>query len=199
MKIEHILVLFIIFNGFLALSSSYENDILRTKNNQNMNLLMNLSQECNTLMIHNYNLTNNNQILTYDLDKSNENIKNVEGKYTKLKLRKKIEIHTPTISEIIKLLKEDKTDELEYKDGFDCTEFTNTLINHFYKNGIVACFTELEYKDGISGHAIVAVNTNKRIVYIEPQSDRMFYKFDSHYDGNTIKSISSCYGFEKIY
>lgn len=178
-------------------STIYSYDLLQDNNR--------LTYEYKLSMNHNYNLTNENQILTYYLSESNrtidelrQEISYMDIQYDQLEARKKLEYHIPTTQEISSILRNDKTDTLSYDvDTFDCTEFTNKVIDVFEKNGIVSCFTELEYT--INGHALIAVNTTEGIYYIEPQKDKIMKNIPTYYDGNNIKSVSSCYGFEIRY
>lgn len=108
----------------------------------------------------------------------------------------------PSYEELVKFMEEDKTDELIWSKDFDCTEFGNTFIKNFAKEGYISCTTELEYETG-EGHILVAVNTaDKGLVYLEPQSDIIledlhkgddYYKIINWSGKKIIKKITSCY------
>jgi len=109
----------------------------------------------------------------------------------------------PTFSEVKRFIDTDDTDEMDWTDDFDCTEFSNTLISNMINEGkMFACTTELEFGDN-RGHIIVAVNTSDTgLIYVEPQDDKIIYSInlgDNYCDlvgwkcNWTIISISSCF------
>ena len=121
----------------------------------------------------------------------------------------------PTYAEVKRFLKKDRTDELFYvSNTFDCTEFSNTLIQNALKEGIFACFLEVSLdvdNDGEidGGHAAVQFMTSDMgVITVEPQTDKLieiplekswWHYFDdkSDPDKNIIMGYSSC--FQKRY
>jgi len=176
------------------------------------NDLENTTLELQFRLIHNYNLTNQNQILEYelkwtqyDLEKLNSSYINLDNsnarlnyEYQKLNDTVMNEFHIPTKKELYVFMNQDQTDKREYDlDSFDCTEFSNLFISNLYEQNIYGCITELEFESG--GHAIVAIQTTNDIVYIDPQQDKIINKIPKMFNGEKIKSISSCYEFEIRY
>jgi len=113
----------------------------------------------------------------------------------------------PSFEDLKKFVEEDDTDKFEWKEKvFTCVEFTNRFIMNFAKHGYFSCHAYVEFEDG--GHAIVAVNTtDKGIVYIEPQSDRIIFSLNAgeNYCEKVgwncewiIQKISSCFALKLI-
>ncbi len=80
----------------------------------------------------------------------------------------------PTFEELVKFIKEDNTDKLEYSKDFTCINFANTFVKRFREKGYYSCVVDIEFEN--TAHAIVVVNTSDRgIVYIEPQNDKIIF------------------------
>ena len=128
------------------------------------------------------------------LREENENLKAQKG------------LVNPSYGQLLNFIVRDDTDEQEWSEDFDCTEFSNRFIRNFAREGYFACTTEITFEDD-KGHIIVAVNTtDKGLRYVEPQDDRIIeparLKIGENYcdivgwrcDWNdTIKKISSCF------
>ena len=117
----------------------------------------------------------------------------------------------PTYAEVKRFIENDRTDELFYvPNTFDCTEFSNTLIENAIKEGIFACFLEVNIdsnNDGKidGGHAAVQFMTSDMgIITIEPQNDKFieiplekswWHYFDEKNDPDKhiILGYSSCF------
>ncbi|MBE0415079.1 MAG: hypothetical protein IBX36_00855 [Dehalococcoidia bacterium] len=80
-------------------------------------------------------------------------------------------LRDPTYSELMRFLRQDKTDENEYVDGvYTCTNFAADLDNNAEAKGFRAAYVYIEYRDG--AHAIVAFETvDEGLKFIEPQFD----------------------------
>ena len=108
----------------------------------------------------------------------------------------------PSLKELIKFLQEDKTDEMNWSEEFDCNEFTNTFIRNFADKGYFSCAVALDF-EGMSAHALVAVETREGLLlYIEPQDDFIIESLEigDNYCEKVnwnceliIKKISSCF------
>ena len=86
--------------------------------------------------------------------------------------------YLPTLSEVKEVIKNNKIENKEYDDeAFNCVEFSHNLIKAFQEAKIYACITELWFEEG--AHANVVVNTSdKGIIYIEPQDDKIIYNLE---------------------
>jgi len=129
-----------------------------------------------------------------ELKNQNDNLKNQKG------------LVNPTYEQLCDFVITDKTNNLEWEENFDCTEFSNHFIRNFAKEGFFSCTTEITFEDD-GGHIIVAVNTSDRgLFYVEPQSDRIILGDELEVGENycdivnwrcdwedTIKKISSCF------
>jgi len=132
-----------------------------------------------------------------ELKNQNDNLKNQKG------------LVNPTYEQLWDFVLEDKTNNLEWSEDFDCTEFSNHFIRNFAKEGFYSCTTEITFEDD-GGHIIVAVNTSDRgLFYVEPQSDRIIpgdkLRVGEDYCDivnwrcdweDTIKKISSCFNLK---
>lgn len=81
-------------------------------------------------------------------------------------------ITDPTYSEMMRFLKDDDTDKVDYIKGeYECTGFATDLCNRAEENGIRCGYVSIRFPDG-RGHAIVAFDAiDKGLTYIEPQYD----------------------------
>ena len=81
-------------------------------------------------------------------------------------------ITDPTYSEMMRFLKDDDTDKVEYIKGeYECTGFATDLCNRAEEKGIRCGYVSIRFPDG-RGHTIVAFDTiDKGLIYFEPQYD----------------------------
>ena len=113
----------------------------------------------------------------------------------------------PSYGQLLNFIVRDDTDEQEWSEDFDCTEFSNRFIRNFAEKGFFACIVELDLKNGEEsfGHILVAINTTDAgLVYVEPQDDTIIpsdkmkigvnycslVDWDCYYE---ITKISSCF------
>jgi len=82
-----------------------------------------------------------------------------------------VEAHNPTHKEMVKFLRDDKTDKIPFIRGeFVCFDYSAKLNNNADAAGIRAAYVRVRSEDW--GHALVAFNTlDKGLIFIEPQSD----------------------------
>ena len=125
------------------------------------------------------------------LKKQNDNLNSQKG------------LINPTYEQLWDFVITDKTNNLKWEENFDCTEFSNHFIKNFAKEGFYSCTTELTFDDD-TGHIIVAVNTDKGIYFVEPQTDYLIRNDELQVGRNycnivnwdcdwKIKKISSCF------
>jgi len=82
-------------------------------------------------------------------------------------------IRDPTYNEAINFMNIDKTDELKYTDNFVCYHFVATFKQNAFEAGYRCFYVGLDYPGNI-GHAIVSFDTTDRgLIFIEPQLDRV--------------------------
>jgi len=122
-------------------------------------------------------------------------------------LKSQTRLINPTYWELWDFVVRDDTDEQEWSEDFDCTEFSNRFIRNFAEKGFFACIVELDLKNGEEsfGHILVAINTTDAgLVYVEPQDDTIIpsdkmkigvnycslVDWDCYYE---ITKISSCF------
>ena len=160
----------------------------------------------------------NNSFLRANLSEIRTNFFNFRKRYNRLSekyselknqnlnLKSQKGLINPTYEQLWDFILEDKTNNLEWEENFDCTEFSNHFIKNFAKEGFFSCTTEITFEDD-GGHIIVAVNTSDRgLFYVEPQSDRIIPRDklevgEDYCDivnwrcdwEDTIKKISSCF------
>lgn len=83
-------------------------------------------------------------------------------------------IHDPTFAEMILFLEHDSTDKTEYSEkNWNCINFSISLIANATLQGIRCGFVILDF-DQIP-HAVVAFDTDRGMVYIDPQGDTVVY------------------------
>ena len=82
-------------------------------------------------------------------------------------------MRNPTYSELMRFLRQDKTDENDYVEGvYTCTNFAADLDNNAEAKGFRAAYVYIEYRDG--AHAIVAFETvDEGLKFIEPRFDKV--------------------------
>ena len=93
-------------------------------------------------------------------------------------------IRDPTRKEAEKFVRQDKTDTVDYvPDKFVCRDFAAAFKNNAFKAGYLCLYVRINFKSGES-HALVAFNTTDTgLIFIEPQTDDMFYlKVGDHYN-----------------
>ena len=115
---------------------------------------------------------NNN--LSEEIANYKENLNKCASSKEELLNNKKI--YTPTLKILRDFVNDDNTDGHIYKNTtFDCTSFSNMFVEHFRERGFYSCVVEIDFDDD-TAHDLVAVNTSDMgIVYVEPQTDQIFY------------------------
>lgn len=85
----------------------------------------------------------------------------------------------PTYKDIIKILSEDKTNEIPYvENDFNCIEFSFGLVKSLLERGIYSCITFIGFESNES-HTLTAINTlDEGIIYVEPQTDRILFNLN---------------------
>ena len=109
-------------------------------------------------------------------------------------------VTTPSIEEVVEWLRQDKTDSIQYEEGkFMCGDFTVMLIQHAKEMNWRMLFTVIEFDfyeenpDGIPrhhgnhAHAFASIFTTEGIIYIEPQTDLVFYVYEEEHPGIPIE------------
>lgn len=101
------------------------------------------------------------------------NTPNTKNTYNNIELN-------PSISEVKQFLYNDDIDQRYFlPDIFDCTQYSNQLVNHALKAGIFACVLELNFinidnPNDTTAHVLIQFNTSDMgLVAIEPQNDRI--------------------------
>lgn len=160
-------------NEIKALQEEYSK-IMRELNNSYKEQINNL-----TLILKQYNSslkTKESEIK--DLKKKLENFAKEKEELEKSleSVKKSKGLINPTYEQLWDFVLKDKTNNLEWSEEFDCTEFSNRFIKNFAKKGFFACTTELNMiiNGEESGHILVTVKTDEGLYYIEPQSDVVF-------------------------
>jgi len=83
-------------------------------------------------------------------------------------------IHDPTFAEITLFLERDDTDKTEYSEkNWNCINFSISLIANATLQGIRCGFVILDF-DQIP-HAVVAFDTDRGMIYIDPQADTVVH------------------------
>lgn len=80
-------------------------------------------------------------------------------------------LHNPTFTEVIRFLRQDKTDLNEYReDEYVCTHFAGDVNNNAESQGIRCAFVAISFPK--SAHAIIAFETtDEGMVYFDPLTD----------------------------
>ena len=99
-------------------------------------------------------------------------------------------VSTPTTEEVMDWLEVDDTDNASYAGGrFTCGDFTVNLMLHAKENHWRILFTVIEfdfiyenpngtmYHHGLNAHAFASIFTTEGMIYIEPQTDLVFYLY----------------------
>lgn len=97
---------------------------------------------------------------------------------------------TPTTEEVMDWLEVDDTDNASYVGGrFTCGDFTVNLMLHAKMNHWRILFSVIEfdfisenpsgamYHHGLNAHAFASIFTTEGIIYVEPQTDLVFYLY----------------------
>ena len=105
----------------------------------------------------------------------------------------KYETHDPTYEEVMAFLEDDLTDEMPYNnETFICLDYAVIVNNNAEALGIRCCVAEFHYNESESAHAIIGFNTTDGgMIYIEPQSDKLFENFfiGGKYGNETINRL----------
>jgi len=96
----------------------------------------------------------------------------------------------PSVQELVQWLEQDQTDSLAYDpEKFLCGDFTIMLIQHAKEMNWRILFSVIEFDfyeenpdgtrshHGMHAHAFASIFTTEGIVYIEPQTDLVFYVY----------------------
>lgn len=165
-----------------------------------------LMSEFDTLKTENLILSVEYQMLKQDFEKTSLKLDDALFKVEEESLREGIH-YSPTFSQMKKVLDNDKTEKIKYdEDTFNCVDYSYSLIRGFQEEDIYSCMVVYYLSDGL-GHSGVIVNTSdKGLVYIEPQDDKIFYEVEigDDYcdkvgwrcddDSWKIESIRHCFG-----
>lgn len=96
-----------------------------------------------------------------------------------------------TLDDIKSFLQNDKTNEHAYTPGFQCLNFTDTLIRNATEKGFECGQVEVYYKgNDHTAHSVVAFYLQDETVFIEPQDDTVI---------GSIKKIGSLNQEASIY
>lgn len=116
--------------------------------------------------------------------------------------------YNPTLQEVKNVLAKSTVHYLSYDhEEFNCYDFSNSLIKHFFNNKIYSCLVIIEFEDE-TGHAIVGIETSDRgIIYIEPQEkNKIIYSLNqgddycskSNWDCKwEIQKVKTCFNAEE--
>jgi hypothetical protein len=193
--------------------NKFQNENIQLENEiEILNIIINNQEDTiQQLIIENDNqyffindLKYNVSILTKEL-KSKENIMdsliiNFTKNYEILedKLISSEAYYIPTYNELKSILRRYEDKHLYDLKNYNCVDFSNSLIQYLNDKNINSCITILDLSN-ISGHAIVGIETNTDIIYIDPQNMKYFNNINNiheyyynYYDIN-ISKISSCY------
>jgi hypothetical protein len=99
-----------------------------------------------------------------------------------------------TYSEVMAFVASDQTNTLPYSDNFDCTQFTQTLIDNARARGFIASAVTIYFDEqGNDMHDISAFwTTDKGIIWVEPQDDT---QYDMTFPGGKLCSSDGfCWG-----
>jgi len=108
--------------------------------------------------------------------------------------------------EVMSFLNRDDTNNFEWTEDFDCTQFANRLVKNALEEGILACVVEIDFPD--AAHDIVAFSTDEGILYVEPQTDEIVHPVvgEPYWDrslyeepdyNDTIVRYTSCFGMNR--
>ena len=154
-------------SGFYTISQSISELEQQKKNVEN-----DLNDINDNLNIVNNQISTINNEINQVIEYLNENISELE----KLQSCKRYEMHDPTCIDVAKFLINDKTSEKLYDDDvFNCANYAQEVNNNAEAQGIRCAYVGVNLSGGIP-HACVAFNTtDKKIVYYEPQNDKIVY------------------------
>lgn len=82
-------------------------------------------------------------------------------------------IHDPTYAEMTLFLERDDTNKTEYAEEWNCINFSISLIANATLQGIRCGFVTLDFDQIL--HAVVAFDTDRGMIYIDPQDDTVVY------------------------
>jgi len=140
--------------------------------NHQFEIITNMSKEID-------NLTNQIKILEYEKKRLISELSMEYRTQNQLKesikqAKKERGLINPTFKQLKRFIRTDKTDENEWKDDYDCSEFSYEFVRNFAEEGYNSGTTELTLIEDNEefGHIIVAVNTtDKGFIFVEPQTD----------------------------
>lgn len=96
--------------------------------------------------------------------------------------------------DVMKFARNDDTKYYEWTNEYDCKSFTEDFIKNSISNGLYSCFARMHFTNG-DWHAIAQYNTNRGIIYIEPQSgEQINLKEGMNYAEHTVDFWTDCIG-----
>lgn len=100
------------------------------------------------------------------------------------------DITNRSLTEVSDMLKEDKTNELPYGEGWNCVDYAWTVMRSLSWQGINSAIIGLHYEDG-TRHALLAIpTTDSGWVAIDPQSDgKVNPTVGGYYNGKRVARI----------
>lgn len=79
----------------------------------------------------------------------------------------------PTYDQVISFLAEDNTDNLTFSSRFNCVDFSTRLVANAHAKGFVCYGVVLNFLSPCGDHVIVAFDTDRGIIFVDPQSDKV--------------------------
>ncbi len=128
-----------------------------------------LSSQISDLELNRSLLEDRVNLLKRKLNETSRYVIELQAGYeTLLNTVKNFTLKNPTWEELKNFLKQDSTDEIEYKPGeFDCTGFAITLRDNAWKLGLRCAFVEIAFVEG-EGHALNAFQTVDRgLIFVD--------------------------------
>jgi len=170
-------LVFVFSFGFAARKLDKKNLELQRELNESQTKIMNISAKYSSCLTDLYSQEEINNNLSTELSDYKTKLNRCEN--SKGELLKSKKLYTPTLKILREFINDDNTDGRIYDaDTFDCTSFSNMFIDHFRKKGFYSCLVEIDFDDN-TAHNLVAVNTSDMgIIYVEPQTDKMFYSLN---------------------
>lgn len=79
-------------------------------------------------------------------------------------------LRNPSMLDVYEFIADDKTDENNYTDEYECRHFAAELNKNAFVKGYLCYYVSLEFQEG--AHSIVAFKTiDMGLIYVEPQND----------------------------
>jgi len=145
-------------------------EIIDNLNNENNNLQDSNSILQDIILIQDKNVTK----LTYELNSYKNNYYDLNTTYYNM-VNKSFKSRIILYKDLKIFLAKNKVNENKYNiDNFNCVDYTFNLIKDLSQEGYIANSVYIEFNQALSSHLIVSIETEKGLVYIEPQDDRIF-------------------------